>query len=175
MVSRQAERPGELPALPHDVTLAVEDPTFMVATWRNVFFSMWCSAPTVAQLETVIRIQRPMWTQHPKNVVAFSYIAKMGFSQLNISSEVRKAIDESARLTDPHARASVHLIAGQGFFLSLVRSLIAGIHILQKAPFPLKVTDSEADAVAFLVPHVGADVGPVARAVIARYRARMGG
>lgn len=163
----QAIVPGPLPAGVHQL---FQDDSILLAHWEDVYFTMMCSVPTLAQLQASVKACKTVHALHPKGVVNVAYIARTRFTQLNVPTEVRHAINRATAETDPLTRAGVQLFAGSGFFASMGRSVLAGINSVSRRPFPLAVVEHEEDAVAFLAKHVSPGFEPALRGTIDAYR-----
>jgi hypothetical protein len=115
-------------------------PSLRIATWRDVFFEMWTQTGGVDDVRTLHRKHAEFLQQHDGQVAAVSVIQIPSLK--SIGDDVRAEV--KARLTTIRDRtsASLTVLESTGFTASVIRSLIGGLILFARTPYPHKVEDS---------------------------------
>jgi hypothetical protein len=127
----------------------------VIAHVRNVTFSAWNTAPTAAHVEAFMALAKNLCEVYPK---CSNVTLVMRQTELP-AGEARVALEE---LTAQYARY-IHSVAlvidGDGFWASMIRSFLTGLHLLRGHGYRCKAFASHAEANPWLVPSHNAESG----------------
>ena len=123
-------------------------PNVTLATWREVFVSVWRAVGTVNDVRTQYAQQR----QHAQKlgsekVIAISVVQSR--AAMSLDADVRRAIEEGTKTTQEHMKASAVIITADGFGAAAIRSVIAALMMLNRPKFPTQVFGNDDEACAW--------------------------
>jgi hypothetical protein len=141
--------------------LLTVDDNHAVATWRRVFVHIWQMHATVAAARgSAVHLQR--FAGRTPGAIGMMTIIKEHAPPP--SPEVSREVATILR-TAPGVRASVVAFEGNGFRAAIVRSVITGLAILARPPYPHFVTGTLSESSTWLIDALDtAGVEPFARA-----------
>jgi hypothetical protein len=130
-------------------------PGCVIAHIRNMTFSAWDRAPTVEHVEAFMALADKLSAIYPQNsnVTLVMRNTELPGAEAKASLEV---------LTARYARA-IHSVAlvvdGDGFWASMIRSFLTGLHLLRGNGYRCKAFATPAEATPWLLPRHNADTG----------------
>jgi hypothetical protein len=161
-----------------DLVFCYAAPGCVIAHVRNMTFSAWNTAPTVEHVEAFMALAQSLSVTYPQN----SNVTLV-LRNTELPGADAKAALES--LTEQYARA-IHSVAlvieGNGFWASMVRSFLTGLHLLRGNGYRCKAFATPSEATAWLLPPHNVDTGvaltehelkSACDAVLARLRAEL--
>jgi hypothetical protein len=132
----------------------VSDDGLALAAWRNVFVNVWRLEATLARLELVRREQRRLIERFPDGVANLTVIEPRVFSK-PIGSTEREQAAAIAKEMAPHTRAMAYVVEGTGFRTATARMVLAGVNMVSRAAYPMKVFDTVTDGARWVVTTLG--------------------
>jgi hypothetical protein len=119
-----------------DINVIAQGKTFCFASWRQAYILDFRDTPSIEALDASVLGKRDVYAQNPGGIVVLNIVP--GERPLP-SGEVR---DHAARkqgedLDGVLAHATV--VTGAGFRPGTLRSMLAGLYLVSRSPFPRKV------------------------------------
>lgn len=138
-----------------DLVIHYAAPGCVIGHVRNVTFSAWNTMPTAEHVQAFMVLAEQLRAVYPKNS---NVTLVMRETELP-GPEARVALEE---LTAQYARY-IHSVAlvidGDGFWASMIRSFLTGLHLLRGHGYRCKAFPSAAEANPWLVPVHNAETG----------------
>jgi hypothetical protein len=106
-----------------------------VASCGPVFLTQFYGAPTVAKLNRLYEVQRPIMTAQRYAVMTI-IDPRVG---KDIDGDARHRAKQISNEMEPHTMAMAFVVLGTGFFASMVRSVVAGVQLFSNQRSPWKV------------------------------------
>ena len=106
-----------------------------IAVCGPVFMTIFFAPPTVERLNRLIVVQRKEMTRDRHVVISF---IDPGVGK-EMTDQARKRAKEISDEMDPYTIANCLIVLGEGFFASMVRSVVAGIMLFSRQKHPWKV------------------------------------
>lgn len=131
-------------------TLYALEPGYCIAGWSNVLINCVRETASVPMLRVTQAAHDDIFSRHPAGV---GVLTTMGQLPQLPDANTRQLAAESIRRSAGQVLGQVSVIAVEGFLGSAVRSAMAAINMLARAPNPTKVSSSDEDAVQWLAVH----------------------
>ena len=158
---RRSERPPTAPAAPgpdsnrtlQPVLRGIDENLALVSIGR-VLLVVWRNETTLKGITDIHRSMRELAARYPTGIGLFTIV------EAEAPMPERAERDALARLLrdfGPNLKASALVFEGQGFRAAAVRSVVVGLTLLAKQPYPHRVFDGPAIAATWLLAHFGAD------------------
>ena len=137
--------------MPAEHTLTYEDDGCRIATFRSILVSVWRSTPTIARLGAMARASDTLkWLSPPAG--AFTVLAPNPSIKFDVADVVRaRAVGNFQRYKGTEL-FSAFAIEGTGFMPAATRSLVAGVLLVARPTYPIRVFDARAEAASWIVP-----------------------
>lgn len=119
---------------------------YCFASWRQVYILEFRDTPSIEALDASVLGKREVYAANPSGIVVFNLLP--GDRPLP-SAEVRDYAErkQGEDLTGVLAHATV--VTGAGFRAGTFRSMLAGLYLVSRSPFPRKVFSSVDEAAAW--------------------------
>lgn len=145
-------------------SVRTHDPGYAIATFGNVFISVWKEPSTLERLDHVRVCEQDLVAQAPGGIVVLTVLLDTSFK---VDSNVRDKAAGIAREFAAATRAHAYLIEGSGFRTAAMRAVIAGINTLVRTGHPVRVFGEQSAAVGWLAAQAGdsLDVAALTQAV----------
>jgi len=131
-----------------EIVIDYADPACVIGHIQNLTFSAWNTAPTVEHVEAFIALAKKLCETYPHNS---NVTLVMPEAELP-GAEARVALE---RLTAQYAQR-IHSVAlvidGSGFWASMIRSFLTGLHLLRGNGYRCKAFANPGEAGAWLLP-----------------------
>lgn len=151
---RQESREIERPAL-EGFEIVYAAPGCVLAQLRNVTFCAWNTVPRVEHVEAFIVQAKALYATYPRSS---NVTLVMRETELP-GADIRKALEE---LIAQYA-SSIHSVAlvidGDGFWASMIRSFLTGLHLLRGHGYRCKAFANATEASPWLLPSHNTDTG----------------
>ena len=138
------------------LTVLCNDPTFIVANWRNVSITMYLSVPTIEQLHYTGH--KVLERQYPDG---FAALVVMHASAMKVSPEVRAEAERVSKNVPVGLKAIAHVIVGRGFAAATMRAIASGVMALSRKTVASKIFDEPRPASNWLLTKLGEAPGPL--------------
>ena len=117
------------------LSVLAEGPGYLFALWRNLYIIDFRSTPTIEGLRATVSAKKAAVKQSPGGLAVVNFLAPGPLP----SAEVRQVASEvqSADLSDVLCHATI--VEATGFAGSAMRSVLTGMRVFEKSPFPRKV------------------------------------
>lgn len=149
----------------HGSTRIIEaDAGWALATRGRLVVTVWRNDVTRGRVDAVDRTIRALLPQCGDAGYGSITVVEPGIS-MRMSEDARTA---STALQKRHATAmkcSAYLVEGTGFLPAAVRTLTAGMHLLTRSPYPIRVFATLGELAPWVGPHVDLDQAEVTRVV----------
>jgi hypothetical protein len=127
----------------------------------DLFFISWRQKGTPEMFRTMVKHEEALLARFGgKPLTHLTLISAEAV--MKPSGELQAAIDERAKKAVGWVKAEALVIAADGFRASLMRSILAGVALVQRPAHPYKVTGDVGEACAWIAPHVTAPAGQTA-------------
>lgn len=134
-------------------TIHFKDDTVAIASWRDLFIESWWNEGSVDHLKRVRREHNAFFAKHrPTKTAQVAIVHKLG-----VNFDGRHELTERYQEMVENLSAGVVIVPSIGFAGSIIRSIIAGLTMIRKPPYPWKLSESASDAGAFLSQHLKRD------------------
>jgi hypothetical protein len=144
----------ERPANP-DFVIDYAVPGCVIAHIRNVTFSAWNTTPTAEHVHAFTTLAKQLSEVYPKSS---NVTVVMRDTELP-GGEARVALEELTGQFAPYVHSVALVIDGDGFWASMIRSFLTGLHLLRGHGYRCKAFASAAEANPWLVPSHSAETG----------------
>jgi hypothetical protein len=104
--------------------------------FRDVLVVVWRQTPTQSALGRLAALLNPFAARHPAGV-AIIVVIEEGLAMPE--GPVRERMARDMKRHEGFTRSMALVFEGQGFMAALVRSAVAGIHLLSRQTVPVKV------------------------------------
>src|SRR5262245_34520305 len=104
-------------ALPPDVEVFTADDAYLVALWRNVFFTAWWGDVTAAKLRDIGTHQRQVARRLPTGFVSFGLLTA---ANINLPADVRAEAQRVTKESPTEMKAVAQIVFGTGFAAAAV-------------------------------------------------------
>jgi len=127
-----------------EINVIARGETFCFASWRQAYILDFRDTPTIQSLDMSVLGKREVCAQNPGGIVVLNIVP--GDRPLP-SAEVRDyaAQKQGEDLDGVLAHATV--VTGAGFRPGTLRSMLAGLYLVSRSPFPRKVFSTVDEAV----------------------------
>lgn len=136
---------------PRPWTIVESHPDYVLATWQQIFAVFWRRETTLDGTVRMREASSGFASRHPRGIGLLTIV---GADAPLPTSEARKALTELLAAGSSFIRCSAILFEGTGFRASAVRSVVTGLVLLARQPYPHRVcdTDQAADMFARILP-----------------------
>jgi hypothetical protein len=149
-------------------------PDHLLATWGNVLIAVWRRETTMSGVQSAIRCYEEHAYQHPDGVLLLTIVEEGApLPETAVRRELARLLDRGAGRT----KKSAVVFEGSGFRAAAVRSVITGLALFAKVPYPHRVFGKVEDAVHFFEPSSKTSsrmIELAIRAVRERYESNLG-
>lgn len=140
------------------------DPQLTLAFGPRLAMQIWRGEVTVPLLMTLGREIRSFIPECRGERYASLTVIEPGMS-LQISEAARKLSETLQREFAPHIQCMAYVVDRDGFVGAMARAVATGFALVTRAPYPVKVVASVAEAGALVACHVPLAAADVQRAV----------
>jgi hypothetical protein len=140
-----------------------------LVTRGRLLITVWRTDVTSARIATVDRAVRELTLGNGH--YASITVVESGIS-MRMTEEARDASTSLQRRWAEHMHCSAYLVEGEGFLPAAVRTMTAGMALVTRSPYPVRVFRELPPCAAWVAPHADLDVPAVEQAVT---RARLAG
>jgi hypothetical protein len=119
---------------------------FCFAAWREAYILDWRDTPSIEGLDASVLGKREVYAKNPNGVVVLNLLAAetaLPSPEVRTYAERKQGEDTSGVLC--HGT----VLDGRGFWAGTMRSMMAGLYLVSRSPFPRKVFSSVAEAAAW--------------------------
>lgn len=134
------------PEIHHDEDL------LRIASFDRVLIIRFVGAPSVAHLRLVRDEQSSLVDRVGGKVAMFSVITPHG--SIKFDDEARRLSNELLDEMKKNILVGTQVVLKAGFFGSIVRSVMMGVNMVSKPPYPTKVCPSLGEAADFVAEHL---------------------
>jgi hypothetical protein len=138
-----------------DLVISYAAPGCVIAHVRNMTFSAWNAPPSVQDVEAFMALAQRLSVTYAQNS---NVTLVLGNTELP-GPDARASLEQ---LTAQYARA-IHSVAlvidGAGFWASMIRSFLTGLHVLRGNGYRCKAFATPSEAAGWLLPPHSADTG----------------
>jgi hypothetical protein len=120
-------------------------------------FSAWSTAPTVEHVEAFMALAQSLSATYPRNS---NVTLVMGNTELP-GADARASLEVLTAQYAPAIHSVALVIDGGGFWASMIRSFLTGLHVLRGNGYRCKAFATPTDAASWLLPPHNADTGVV--------------
>jgi hypothetical protein len=128
-------------------TLRASTKDYLFATWQNFLLALWCGETTTKGVREGQRVFDEHAKEFPGGLLLLTVVEEQAPMP---PSDARNALGELLRSGTGKTRKSAVVYEGAGFRAAAVRSVVTGITVFSRPPFPHKIFATVADAVGFL-------------------------
>jgi hypothetical protein len=150
-----ASSSGVDPQTASELVVSYAAPGCVIAHLRNMTFSAWNAAPSVQDVEAFMALAQNLSATYAQNSNVTLVLSNTELP----GAEARASLE---LLTAQYARA-IHSVAlvidGDGFWSSMVRSFLTGLHVLRGNGYRCKAFATSSEASGWLLPPHNADTG----------------
>jgi len=130
-------------------TILHSDPDLSVATLEHSLVCVWHGDTTTSGVSRITRELNMFSASHPRG---FGLITLVEAKASMPETAERNAIAELLRSFGEKIAASALIFEGEGFRAAAVRSVVAGLNLLARQPYPHKVFGTSEEASNWLAP-----------------------
>jgi len=136
----------------------------LIATWANLIFAIFKKETTLAGVQKVRQAYERSWRLNPNGLCTMMIVEPRAPMP---GAEVRKALAEALAVGSGRTLMSAVIHEGSGFHASAVRSVVTGLAMLTRLPFPHQVFATVRDAANWMAknPACGTDAVSILRVV----------
>lgn len=134
------------PEIHHDEEL------LRIASWDRVLIIRFVGPPGVDHLRRVRDQQFSLVDRVSGKVAMFTVISPRG--SLKFDDETRRASSELLEEMKGNILVGTQVVLKQGFFGSIVRSVMMGVNMVAKPPYPTKVCQTLPEGADFVAEHL---------------------
>jgi len=129
-----------------EATLIAATPDHIIATWANVVILVWRNETTLKGVEAVQKVYDNLSAANPKGIFLMTVVE---FGAPMPSADVRDALARFLASGSGRMILSGVTHEGTGFRAAAVRSVVTGLALLAKLPYPHKVFATVDEAAAW--------------------------
>jgi hypothetical protein len=150
------------PITTHELILLDSDSdSYAFYTWQNIMIACWSKRATGPAIKKIARLREAMSVQYPEGASVIYLIAdQAGLPTAEAREGVRELMD---RFSEQRACLAL-VVFGEGFWPGAMRAAIAGVRLVARSKFPMKVCGRVEDVVEWLperhVRHTGRRIVP---------------
>jgi hypothetical protein len=111
-----------------------------IAVWRDIFFELWTGPGKVDDVKLLHRTHADYLKKYAGQVAAVSVIRAPSLK--GIDDDIREEVKRRLGTIRARTSASLTVIESRGFTASEIRSLIGGLILFTRSPYPNKVFDT---------------------------------
>lgn len=123
-----------------------------IASWDRVLIIRFVGPPGVDELRRVRDEQFALVDRVDGKVAMFTVISPRG--SLKFDDETRRASNQLLDEMKGNILVGTQVVLKTGFFGSIVRSVMMGVNMVSKPPYPTKVCPSLSEAADFVAEHL---------------------
>lgn len=138
-----------------DLVIVYAVPGCVLGHLRNITFCAWNTVPTAEHVHAFMALAKQLSAVYPKN----SNITLVMRAAELPGSQARIALEELIAQYSQHIHSVAMVIDGDGFWASMIRSFLTGLHLLRGNGYRSKAFASPAEAIPWLLPDHTADTG----------------
>jgi hypothetical protein len=124
------------------VNVLFEDPILRLVGERDLLVGVWFDAPALEHIGVLSRESHALHARFPRT--AYANVIVRGVPKF--TTEVRAAVEQLTRETDPWGRATAHVILLGGLAGSAVRAFLSTTMLVARSKTPTKVFGDTAAA-----------------------------
>ena len=129
---------------------------YYFASWHQAYVLDWRSVPTFESLDAAVSGKAAVLSNHPAGVLVFNILR--ADAQLP-STAVRKYAEKKQSEDVVGVLCHATVVDAQGFWAGGMRSMIAGLYLVSRSPFPRKVFATVDEAARWQAPFAQAPAG----------------
>ena len=129
-----------------DVTVISRGEGYLIGCWRNLYVIDFRVTPTIEAIDKSVAGKRTVLERHPQGVVVLNFLAQGPMPPSEVRAHAAKAQTKDIAGVLGHAT----VIDATGFAASAMRSILTGLFLVERHPFPRKVFSASQDAVSWL-------------------------
>ncbi len=141
-------------ARPSGILDVASGPGYYFAAWRGAYILDFRDTPTRESLDATIIGKRKIESLFPEGLYVFNIIDGQRPAP---DSDVRNYAAKKQTEDNQGVLAHITVVRGDGFRPSTIRSLLTGLYLMSRAPFPRKVFAHLHDGTSWLGNLVGDD------------------
>jgi hypothetical protein len=135
-----------------------------LATRGRLVVTVWRNDVTFERVRSVDRVIRALLPRCGEAGYGSITVIEPGIS-MRMNDDARAASTDLQKRYARQMKCSGYLVEGTGFVTATVRTMTAGMHLLTRSPYPIRVFAMLPDVAAWVAPHVALDESAVVRAV----------
>jgi len=136
--------------------IVVSTKDYLFATWQHLMLAVWRGHTTMDGVREGQRVFHEHIKNHPGGVLLLTVVEDGApMPDADARNELGKLLQSGAG----HTKKSAVVYEGEGFRAAAVRSVVTGILVFSKPPFPHKVFARVAEAAGFLASEGGQITG----------------
>lgn len=124
---------------------------YYFAAWRGVYILDFRDTPTRESLDATISGKRKIQSLFPEGLYVFNIVDGQRPAP---DSDVRNYAAKKQTEDNEGVLAHITIVRGDGFRPSTIRSLLTGLYLMSRAPFPRKVFAHLHDGTSWLGGHI---------------------
>lgn len=143
-----------MPVSPAEVELLHRDEILTIAAYDHLFLEIWSGLPAKALHQRKLReLHNERLAKRPGKHALVAIVE--GGATPRLDEEARSEMTERTRATRDRTVALAVVMSDQGFVAAMIRSILAGLLLVQRAPYPHKVFGTLREAASWLAPLTG--------------------
>ncbi len=127
---------------------------FAVATRGRLLVTVWRGDVTTDRVASIDRVLRSLVPKCGEAGYGSITVIEPSIS-MRVSEEARTASTALQKRWAQHMKCSAYLVEGTGFLPAAVRTMTAGMHLITRSPYPIKVFADRIAVTEWVSPHVG--------------------
>ncbi len=127
--------------------LVITDRTdgIVTAHWGPLYLPLFLDSASMASLSVMDREEGALLRRHPDGITVITLVPELPLAAM--PSDVRAKVAEMFGRYAPSLRGAATVIAGSGFFPSLIRSIVSGAALASRSRVPQKSFSRIDDAI----------------------------
>jgi hypothetical protein len=153
------------------VTAKIENSTkdYLLATWQHVFLALFRGETSVDAVRDAQRVFDQHMTANPEGVLLLTIVEQGApMPEASARNEIGKLLRSGAGRT----KKSAVVYEGDGFRAAAVRSVVTGLAVFSKPPYPHKIFGKVSEAAGFLADPSKGVTGNQLATIVSEVRAR---
>lgn len=135
------------------VEILHDEETLRIAAWDRVLIMRFVGAPNVDGLRRIRDQQKQLVAKVDGKVAMMSVINPK--AQIKFDDEARKTSAELLNEMKANILVGTQIVVKQGFFASIVRSVMMGVNLMSKPPYPTRICANLQEGADFVAEHLG--------------------
>jgi len=131
---------------PQAWTWITKNQDYAFAHWNQIFATIWFHETTLDGIRHLYKSVSEFAKSNPKGIALLTLVAAGAGLP---SSSARRALSDLLAAGTDYVRCSAVIMEGSGFRAAAVRSVVTGITMLSKHPYPHEICDAERAAQMF--------------------------